>query len=90
MHHDNYHSNNYIIPPLINFLLSYVTLIHYGLVSSSVHDDGTDGSTSWSENFLMVFGTPTLLWRVLHFEGYHEPPLYQWNEVYLERLEPAA
>ena len=33
MHHDNYHSHNYIVPPLINFLLDYVTLIHYGLVS---------------------------------------------------------
>ena len=37
-----------------------------------------------------MFGTPTLLWRILHFAEYHEPPLYQWNEVYLERLEPAA
>ena len=36
------------------------------------------------ENFLMVFGTPTLLWRVMHFAGYHEPPLYHWNEEYLE------
>ena len=45
MHHDNYHSQNYIVPPLINFLLGYVTLIHYGLVSQSVHINGTDGST---------------------------------------------
>ena len=36
------------------------------------------------ENFLMVFGTPTLLWGVLHFAGYHEPPLYHWIEEYLE------
>ena len=36
------------------------------------------------ENFLMVFRTPTLLWRVLHFAGYQEPPLYHWNEEYLE------
>ena len=48
MHHDNYHSNKYIVPPLINFLLGYVTLIHYGLISQKVvHVDGTDGSTSW-------------------------------------------
>ena len=33
MHHDNYHSNNYIVPPLINFLLGYVNLIHYAFVS---------------------------------------------------------
>ena len=46
MHHDNYHSNNYIVPPLINFLLDYVTLIHCGLISHKVvHVDGTDGST---------------------------------------------
>ena len=33
MHHDNHHLNKYIVPPLINFLLGYVTLIHYGFVS---------------------------------------------------------
>ena len=37
-----------------------------------------------SESFLMMFGTPALLWRVLHNAGYNEPPLYYWNEVYLE------
>ena len=47
MHHDNHHSNNYIVPPLINFLLGYVTLIHYDLISHKiVHVDGTDGSTN--------------------------------------------
>ena len=49
-----------------------------------VHVDGTDGSTVGCVNFLMVFRTPALLWRVLHFVGYHEPPLYHWNEEYLE------
>ena len=52
MHHDNYHSHNYIVPPLINFLLSYVTLIHFVLVSQKVvHVNGTDGSTSWMWEF---------------------------------------
>ena len=37
-----------------------------------------------SENFLLMFGTPTLLWRVLHYGGYYEPPLYYRNKVYLE------
>ena len=37
-----------------------------------------------SESFLLMFGTPALLWRVLHYAGYYEPPLYYWNEVYLE------
>ena len=32
----------------------------------------------------MFFGTPTLLWRVLHIAGYQEPPLYHWIEEYLE------
>ena len=36
------------------------------------------------ENFLNVFGTPTLLWRVLHFAGYHELPQYHWIEEYVE------
>ena len=75
MHHDNYHSHNYIVPPLINFLLGYVTLIHY--------DFG-------SREFPVDVGTPALFWRVSHFAGYYEPPLYHWNEVYLEGLAPAA
>ena len=37
-----------------------------------------------SETFLLMFGIATLLWRVLHYAGYYEPPLYYWNEVYLE------
>ena len=41
-------------------------------------------TSAGSENFLLMFGTPALLWRVLHYAGYYEPPLYYWNEVYLE------
>ena len=37
-----------------------------------------------SENFLLMFGTPALLWRVLYYAGYYELPLYYWNEVCLE------
>ena len=37
-----------------------------------------------SETFLEMFGAPALLWRVLHYAGYTELPLYSWNEVYLE------
>jgi len=36
------------------------------------------------ENFLNVFGIPTLLWRVLHSVGYHELPQYHWIEEYVE------
>ena len=31
--------------------------------------------------FWHYFGTPTLLWRVLHSVGYAEPPRYFWSEV---------
>ena len=36
------------------------------------------------ESFRLMFQTSALLWRVLHYAGYYEPPLYYWNEVYLE------
>ena len=34
-----------------------------------------------SDTFLALFGTPTLLWRVLHSVWYVEPPHYFWSEV---------
>ena len=37
-----------------------------------------------SETLLEMFGTPALLWRVLHFASYTKPPRYFWNEGYLE------
>ena len=37
-----------------------------------------------NDTFLDVFGTPTLLCRVLNFVGYMEPPHYLWMEEYLE------
>ena len=69
----------------MNLLLSYVTLIHYDIV----HESCTMllvqmAAPAGSENFLMMFRTPALLWRVLHFARYHEPALYHWNEEYLE------
>ena len=41
-------------------------------------------ASAGSETFLEMFGTPTLLWRVLHYVGYTKPPLYSYNEVYME------
>ena len=41
-------------------------------------------ASTGNETFLEMFGTPALLWRVLHSVGYTEPPLYSWDEVYLE------
>ena len=37
MHHDKSLLNICIVPPLIDFLLGYVTLIHYDLVSRELH-----------------------------------------------------
>ena len=34
--------------------------------------------------FLAMFGTLTLLWRVLNLVGYAEPPRYFWREVAAE------
>ena len=54
MHHDKSLFNTCIVPPLINLLLGYVTLIHYDLVGTMLlvqmifmglhHVVGTDGS----------------------------------------------
>ena len=42
------------------------------------------GAPPRSDTFLAVFGTPTLLWRVLNSVGYAEPPRYFWREVAVE------
>ena len=85
MHDDKSLFNTCIVPPLIDFLLSYVTLLYYDLVSQELHMLLVQmAAPTGCENFLMMFRTPALLWRVLHFTGYYEPPLYHWNEVYLE------
>ena len=39
------------------------------------------GAPVASDTFLALFGTPTLLWRVLHSVRYAEPPRYFWSEV---------
>jgi len=39
------------------------------------------GAPIASDTFLTLFGTPTLLWRVLNSVGYVEPPRYVWSEV---------
>ena len=42
------------------------------------------GARIASDTFLVLFGTPTLLWRVLNSIGYAEPPRYFWSEVVTE------
>ena len=77
MHHDKSLLNTGIVPPLIDLLLGYVTLIYYDFVSRELHMLLVQmAAPAGCENFLMMFGTLALLWRVLHFVGYHEPPLY--------------
>ena len=76
MHHDKSLLNTCIVP-LIDFLLGYVTLIHYDLVSRELHMLLVQmEAPAGSESFQFMFGTPTLLWRVLHYAGYYELPLY--------------
>jgi hypothetical protein len=36
-----------------------------------------------NEALLGIFGTPALLWRVLHFVGYTEPPQYFWAQKHV-------
>ena len=77
MHHDKKLFNTCIVPPLIDLLLSYVTLIHYDFVSQEFHMLLVQmAAPARSDSFLMMFGTPALLWRILHYAGYYEPPLY--------------
>ena len=42
------------------------------------------GAPFASDTFLALFGTHTLLWRVLHSIGYAKPPRYFWSEVVIE------
>ena len=45
------------------------------------------GAPIASDTFLTLFGTPTLLWRVLNSVGYVEPPHYVWSKVVTEGQE---
>ena len=62
----NHYSNTCIVPPLIDFLLGYVTLIHYDFVSRELHMLFVQMvALVGSENFLMMFGTPAL-WGIMN------------------------
>ena len=76
MHHDKSLLYTCIVPPLMDFLLSYVTLIHYDFVSQKLYMLVQMAAPARSENFLLMFGTPALFWRVLHYARYYEPPVY--------------
>ena len=60
MHHDKLLLHTCIVPPLIDLLLSYVTLIHYDFVSQKLYMLVQMAAPARSENFLMMFGTPAL------------------------------
>ena len=57
-----------------------MTLSHKSCTMWLVHMAAPAGS----ENFMLMFGTPALLWRVLHYAGYYKLPLDYWNKVYVE------
>jgi len=42
------------------------------------------GSPARNDTFIGLFGTPALLWRVLHSVGYMELPHYFWSHEYVE------
>ena len=70
MRHDKLLFHTCIVPPLINLLLGYVTLIHYGLISQKLYMLMVQmAALVGCENFLMVFETPALLWRVCTLRG---------------------
>ena len=86
MHHDKSLLHTCIVPPLICFLFSQVTLFYYNVVLMRVapfcwnrwwHQLGV----RLSQKCLVP---PAPLWRVLHYAGYTEPPLYFQNDEYLE------
>ena len=67
--------------PFIKFVLTY------DILSQELHtllQMAAPGASPHSDMFLAMFGTPTLLWRVLNLVGYAEPPRYFWREVAAE------
>ena len=56
----------------------------YDILSQELHtllQMVTPGAPPHSDTFLAMFGTPTLLWRVLNSVGYTVPPRFFWKEV---------
>ena len=88
MHH--VHSCIYIfafLPYLYLLTTSIKFLLTYDILSQELHtllQMVVLGAPPHSDTFLAVFGTPTLLWRVLDSVGYAEPPCYFWREVVAE------
>ena len=63
------------------------SLLTYDILSEELHTllkIAALGSSPRSDTFLAMFGTPTVLWRVLNSVGYAEPPRYFWREVAAE------
>jgi hypothetical protein len=63
--------------PIIYFLFHIFSHKNYHLLLQMATPD----APIVSDTFLNAFGTPTLLWRVLHLVGYVKPPRYIWKEV---------
>ena len=82
MHHDKSLFHTCIIPPLINVLLGYITLIHYDFVSQELHHVvGTNGSTGWKWEFPVDvwYSYPTLESLALCGVLRTAPLLLEWS-----------
>jgi len=82
----NHYYYTCIVPTLMDFLLGYVTHIHYDVVSRELHHVVVQMvAPARSETFLLMFVTPALLWRVLHYVGIMNRPSitgmkYTWRD----------
>ena len=84
MHHDKSFILIITLFLPLSFRLCYVTLFYDRIVSQELYiliQMVALGAPVASDTFLALFGTPTLLWRVLHLVGYAEPSWYFWSEV---------
>ena len=83
MHHDkSWLLHTCIVPPLINLLLSYVTIIDYDFVSWELHHVvGTDGNTGWKWEFPVDVWYPCLTLESLALYGVLQttPLLLEWS-----------
>jgi hypothetical protein len=86
MHHDYMLITLCIVAPLVNYLshLKKIGNLIHAHESSKILLQMVDYYPPvGNEAFLGIFGTPALLWRVLHFVGYSDPPQYFWAQKHV-------
>ena len=88
MHHDKSFITYLHCSSPYKFLFVEVTLFYYNVVLTRVAPFLLQMVAYYppegNEAFLGIFGTPALLWRVLHFVGYIEPPQYFWTQRHVQ------